>query len=101
MNENVFGGEARPEGLEIDGGEGVDQKNFPGDQELQQADAGAVMVHVVRLGIEGAFLHPLERGKERGQLAGLVDQLIRRQRDFVHWAARKRRSGGGRKREMR
>ena len=69
----MFLREAFPEGFEGQGRDEIHQVNFAVHQELQQADAGAVVEHVVRLGIHGDFVHPVECGVERGEAGGGID----------------------------
>ncbi len=60
----------RPEGLQLDGRQGVDEEHVPIDEKLQQADPHPVAVHVVRLGIEGDLFDLVEGIQQRLQLPG-------------------------------
>lgn len=79
VHEQVFRGEAGPEGGEVEaGGEDIDEVDLAGHVELQEADARAVVVHVVRLGIEGGFVGAIEGREEGRELRGLVDEEVGR-----------------------
>jgi hypothetical protein len=106
----VFRGEARPESGEVEAGcEDVDEVDFAGHVELQEADARLIVVHVVRLGIEGDLVCAVESGVERGELAGLVDEGVGRRVGHRWLAERQAERGreekgegaGGLKRAMR
>jgi len=43
---------------------------------LEQANADLVVIHVVRLGIEGDFIHAVEGLEERGERAGLINEGV-------------------------
>jgi len=66
----------RPEGLQIEGRERVHEKDLSSDQKLEKANPDTVAEHIVRLGIEGYLIHPIERLEERSELAGLVNQTV-------------------------
>ena len=76
VHEEVLLGEAVPEAGEVQAGEGVDEEDLAIDQELQQAEAGLVVVHVVGLGIEGDLIHAIERREQRGELVLAFDELV-------------------------
>ena len=78
VHDNVFFGQPLPESVEGQPGERVDEVDLVVHQKLEEAEAGLVMEHVVRLGIEGDFVHAVESRKQRGELAGLIDELIGR-----------------------
>ena len=102
MHEEVLGGEFLPERAEREERcEDVDEENFAVDEELEQAHAGAVVIHVVGLGIEGDFVHAVKGGEQRGQLVGLVDEDVGGNELLVQRDDEETRSGGGRKREIR
>ena len=67
--------EAFPKRLEDETGrKGIDQENFSVDEKLQQTDAYLVMIHVVRLGIEGDFINAVERRQQRRERTRLIDE---------------------------
>lgn len=78
VHEQVFFREPFPERFEVDLREHVDEINFSGDEELQQADAGAVVEEIVGLRIDRRLLGPIESGEERRKLRGGFDELIDR-----------------------
>ena len=85
--------ETFPKRLEVESGrKGVDQENLSVDEKLQQANADFVMIHVVRLGIEGDFVNAVERRQQRGERAGLLDERearrSRRRRRRARYGAR-------------
>ena len=88
--------ETFPKRLEVETGrKGVDQENLSVDEKLQQANADFVMIHVVRLGIEGDFVDAVERRQQRGERAGLLDEReARRSRRRRRHARRGARSSG-------
>jgi len=79
VHHEVPGGQSPPDFVERDArSQDIDEENLSVDQKLQQAKPGAVMKHVVRLGIEGDFVHAVQGGEQRCELPGLVDELKRR-----------------------
>jgi hypothetical protein len=71
--------EPRPERLQVDRRQHIQQKHLLADQELHQAQPHPVVEHVVRLRIEGDLGDAVEGLKQRPQLPRLVDQPIGRQ----------------------
>ena len=66
VHDQVFSTEHLPQRIQLQaGGEDVDQVNVVLDEELQQADPRFVVVHVVRLGIEGELVHIFDRAEKR------------------------------------
>ncbi len=101
VHEEVLRREFLPERAESkQRGEHVHEEDFAGDEELEQAHAGAVVIHVVGLGIEGDFVHAVEGGEQGGQLGGLVDEDVGGNGLLVQRAGKETGSGGGRKREI-
>ena len=77
VHQQVLGGEPVQERLELQArGQHVDEEDLAADQELHEADPGLVVVHVVGLGIEGDLGHAVERGQQRRQGTGLIEQLV-------------------------
>ena len=58
------------------GGEDVDEEDLVVHEQLEEADAGFVVIHVVRLGIEEDFVDAAEGGEQRREGAGLVEELV-------------------------
>ena len=56
--------------------EHIDEEDVAVDQELEQADARLVVIHVVRLRIEGDFVYTFEGRKQRRKRTGLVEELV-------------------------
>jgi hypothetical protein len=104
VHEEVLGGEFLPERSEGDGergGEHIDEEDFAVGEELEQAHAGAVVIHVVGLGIEGDLVHAVEGGEQGGQLIGLVDEGVVGNGLLVQRDEKETGRRRGRKREMR
>ena len=85
--------EAFPKWFEVETGRKcVDQENVSVDEKLQQADPDFIMIHVVRLGIEGDFVDAVERRKQRAECVGLIDKRkarrSRRRRCRARYGAR-------------
>ncbi len=77
VHDEVLGGELVQEPVELQAGrQHVDQVDFLAHEELHQADPRLVVVHVVRLGIQGDLVHPVQGVQQRRQRAGLVEQLV-------------------------
>lgn len=77
VHHEVFLREDGEERLDVQTGrEDIDEVDFTVDEELKEADAGLVMIHVVRLGIEEDLLHAGQRSEQRVEGTGLVEELI-------------------------
>jgi len=76
VHEEVFVREAGPEAVELEGRERVDEEDFVADEELQEADPRAVVIHVVRLCIEGDLIDLVEGVEEGCDLTRLVDEGV-------------------------
>ena len=76
MHDEVFGRQSRPEPVEGQRRQEIDQKNRPVNHHLQQADAGAVAEEIVGLGVERDLGDAVKGGKERRELRGLVDERM-------------------------
>ena len=77
VHHEVFFREDLEEWLDFQAGsEDIDEEDLTIDQELEEADAGLVVIHVVRLGIEGDFVHAVEGLEQRSKRAGLIDEGI-------------------------
>src|SRR5437773_383477 len=74
VHDEMFSREGLPERLELEAGrEHVDQVDLAIDEELEEADPRAVVVHVVGLGIEGDFTHAIDRGQQRSKRTRLIE----------------------------
>ena len=72
-------GKCPPKGLQLEpGGQDIDEEDLTIDEELQKADPRLIMVHVIRLGIEGHLLDPINGLQERAERAGLVEKQVGR-----------------------
>lgn len=77
VHHEVFLREHLEEGLDVQTRcEDIDEIDFAVDEELKEADPGLVVIHVVRLGIEEDLLHAGQRGEQRVEGTGLVEELI-------------------------
>jgi hypothetical protein len=77
VHHEVFLREDREERLDVQAGsEDVDEEDLTINEELKEADARLVVIHVVRLGIEEDLVDAGEGGEERGERAGLVEELV-------------------------
>jgi hypothetical protein len=64
VHEEVLFRERLPERFQLQpGSEHVHQEHIVADEELQEADPRLVVIHVVRLGIEGDFVHLADGAK--------------------------------------
>ena len=83
VHDEVLLREHGPKRVELQAGrEHIDEEDLAVDEELQEADPRLVVIHVVRLGIEGDLIDLLERVEERTERARLVqEQVGRRARD--------------------
>ena len=76
VHQEVLGREFLPKRCQRQRGEHINEEHLAIHQKLEEAHAGAVVEHVVRLGIEGDFVHAVERGQQRFELVGCVDEGV-------------------------
>jgi len=77
VHHQVFFREDLEERLDVQTrGKDIDEENLTIDEQLEKADARFIVIHIVRLGIEEDLVDAIQGGEERGQRAGLVEELV-------------------------